>query len=139
MSRFSDLRVKPGSKVRLGDHDPGDRLGYEDKAAANAATAKHSERLRELTAKLAATRAKAVLLVLQGMDCSGKDGTTRAAFAEVSPTLPEGRLVQGADSTRARARLPLARAREPAGARPDRRVQPLALRGRAGRPRRTTS
>jgi PPK2 family polyphosphate:nucleotide phosphotransferase len=86
MSRFADLRVKPGSKVDLGGHDPGDRLGYDDKAAANAATAKHSERLRELTAKLAATRAKAVLLVLQGMDCSGKDGTTRAAFSAVSPT-----------------------------------------------------
>jgi PPK2 family polyphosphate:nucleotide phosphotransferase len=86
MSRLSDIRIKPGSKVDLADHDPGSRLGYEDKAEANAATAKHAERLVELTAKLAATRAKAVLLVLQGMDCSGKDGTTRAAFQSVSPT-----------------------------------------------------
>jgi PPK2 family polyphosphate:nucleotide phosphotransferase len=86
MSRLDHLRVKPGSKVRLGDHDPGDRVGYAKKADATAATAKHAERLRELAAKLAATRAKAVLLVLQGMDCSGKDGTTRAAFDNVSPT-----------------------------------------------------
>jgi PPK2 family polyphosphate:nucleotide phosphotransferase len=86
MSRLSDIRIKPGSKVDLADHDPGSRLGYEDKAEANAATAKHAERLVELTAKLAATRAKAVLLVLQGMDCSGKDGTTRATFSAVSPT-----------------------------------------------------
>ena len=86
MSRFDHLRVKPGSKVRLGDHDPGDRLGYDTKAAATAATQEHAEHLVELTAKLSATRARAVLLVLQGMDCSGKDGTTRAAFASVSPT-----------------------------------------------------
>ncbi len=86
MSRSSRLQVKPGSKVDLGRHDPGDRLGYETKEVANAATAEHAERLSELSAKLAATRAKAVLLVLQGMDCSGKDGTTRATFSSVSPT-----------------------------------------------------
>jgi PPK2 family polyphosphate:nucleotide phosphotransferase len=86
MSRFDKLRVKPGSKVRLADHDTGDRLGYHSKVEAHAATAAHSERLRELSAKLAATRAKAALLVLQGMDCSGKDGTTRAAFQNVTPT-----------------------------------------------------
>ncbi len=86
MSRFSNLRVEPGSKVKLGDHDPGARLGYDTKEDANAATAKHAAKLPELSAKLAATRAKAVLLVLQGMDCAGKDGTTRAAFATVSPT-----------------------------------------------------
>ncbi len=86
MSRLEDLVVKPGSKFDLQDRDPGDRLGYEGKEEANAAAAKHAERLAELTAKLAATRAKAVLLVLQGMDCSGKDGTTRATFSGVSPT-----------------------------------------------------
>jgi PPK2 family polyphosphate:nucleotide phosphotransferase len=86
MSRISKVRVKPGSKVDLKDRDPGDRLGYDGKEEANAAAAKHAERLVELTAKLAATRAKAVLLVLQGMDCSGKDGTTRATFSAVSPT-----------------------------------------------------
>ena len=86
MSRLSGIRIKPGSKVDLKDHDPGSRLGYDGKEEANAATAKHAEHLVELTAKLAATRAKSVLLVLQGMDCSGKDGTTRATFSAVSPT-----------------------------------------------------
>lgn len=86
MSRISKMRVKPGSKVDLSDHDPGDRLGYADKDEAKAAVEDLAEQLRELSAKLAATRAKAALLVLQGMDCSGKDGTTRATFANVSPT-----------------------------------------------------
>jgi len=86
VSRVDDMRVKPGSKVRLGDHDPGDRLGWKDKPAALAASEELEERLRGLVAKLAATRAKAVLLVLQGMDAAGKDGTTRAAFSQISPT-----------------------------------------------------
>ena len=86
MSRIEQLRVKPGSKVDLRHHDPGDRLGYETKDAAAAAAERHAEQLSELSAKLAATRAKAVLLVLQGMDCSGKDGTTRVTFSSVSPT-----------------------------------------------------
>jgi PPK2 family polyphosphate:nucleotide phosphotransferase len=86
VSRVDDMRVKPGSKVQLGDHDPGDRLGWKDKSAALAASEELEERLRGLVAKLAATRAKAVLLVLQGMDAAGKDGTTRAAFSQISPT-----------------------------------------------------
>jgi PPK2 family polyphosphate:nucleotide phosphotransferase len=80
------LRVKPGSKVKPGAHDPADRLGWATKQDALDASARLEERLRELIAKLAATRSKAVLLVLQGMDCAGKDGTTRAAFSQISPT-----------------------------------------------------
>jgi PPK2 family polyphosphate:nucleotide phosphotransferase len=87
MSRISQLRIDPGSKVKLSDHHPGDRLGYPDKETARQAVATYGERLYELSAKLAATRAKALLVVLQGMDCSGKDGTTRAAFQSVSPTV----------------------------------------------------
>ena len=86
MSRVDDMRVKPGGKVKAGAHDPADRLGWATKQDALDASAHLEERLRELIAKLAATRAKAVLLVLQGMDCAGKDGTTRAAFSQISPT-----------------------------------------------------
>jgi PPK2 family polyphosphate:nucleotide phosphotransferase len=86
MSRIDDMRVEPGGKVQLKDHDPGDRLGWKTKDDALAASAKLEDQLRELVAKLAATRVKAVLLVLQGMDAAGKDGTTRAAFSQISPT-----------------------------------------------------
>jgi PPK2 family polyphosphate:nucleotide phosphotransferase len=86
VSRIDDMRVKPGRKFSLGDHDPADRLGWKTKQDALAASEHLEERLRELVAKLAATRAKAALLVLQGLDCAGKDGTTRAAFSQISPT-----------------------------------------------------
>jgi PPK2 family polyphosphate:nucleotide phosphotransferase len=86
VSRIDDMRVKPGGKFKLGDRDPADRLGWNTKQDAVAASAQLEQRLRELVAKLAATRAKALLLVLQGLDCAGKDGTTRAAFSQISPT-----------------------------------------------------
>ncbi len=86
MSRIDDMRVKPGTKARLDQRDAADRLGWTTKDEALAASAELEERLRELVAKLAATRAKALLLVLQGVDCAGKDGTTRAAFSQISPT-----------------------------------------------------
>jgi PPK2 family polyphosphate:nucleotide phosphotransferase len=86
MKRLERIRVKPGSRVDLAAHDPGDRLGLATKEAALATLADHGERLAISSAKLAATRAKAVVLVLQGLDCSGKDGTTKAVFDHVSPT-----------------------------------------------------
>src|SRR4029078_9107721 len=64
----------------------GDRLGWKDKSAALAASEELEERLRGLVGKLAATRAEAVLLAPQGSDAAGKDGTTRAAFSQISPT-----------------------------------------------------
>src|SRR5581483_6507747 len=42
-------------------------------------------KLDELQERLHAQRCERVLLVLQGMDTSGKDGTIRAVFHEVDP------------------------------------------------------
>lgn len=47
--------------------------------------AKLSERLNKLQNLLYASKNKAVLLVLQGMDTSGKDGVIRHVFSHVSP------------------------------------------------------
>jgi PPK2 family polyphosphate:nucleotide phosphotransferase len=44
-----------------------------------------SERIAELQEKLYATKAAKVLIVLQGMDTSGKDSTTRRVFGAGSP------------------------------------------------------
>ncbi len=86
MNRLERIRIRPGAKAALRSRDAGDRLGLATKEAALALLADHGARLAILSAKLAATRAKAVLLVLQGIDCSGKDGTTKAVFDHVSPT-----------------------------------------------------
>jgi PPK2 family polyphosphate:nucleotide phosphotransferase len=79
------LRVRPGERPRLDARDPADRLGLTDKASAE-------ERLRELVVRLAvlqnrlwAESARSVLLVLQGLDASGKDGTIRKVLTGVNP------------------------------------------------------
>ena len=48
-------------------------------------TKKLSDKLNKLQATLHASRRRALLLVLQGMDTAGKDGTIRHVFSHVSP------------------------------------------------------
>ena len=83
---FSKYRVKPGSKVDLKDWDP------EDKSASPGSGEVDEKRLNELAARidelqelLYAEGKRGVLVVLQGMDTSGKDGTIRHVFREVDP------------------------------------------------------
>lgn len=55
------------------------------KAAARAQSARDAETLRDLQERLYAEDRRAVLLVLQGMDTSGKDGTIRHVIGNVDP------------------------------------------------------
>src|SRR6476661_8900385 len=80
-----ELRVEPGSKPRLDKRDPGGRVGAADKHAGVERIAKLVERLGVLHARLYAEASRSVLLVLQGMDASGKDGTIRTVFTGVNP------------------------------------------------------
>jgi len=77
-------RVSPGEAVRLDGHDPADRMGLS-KADAEAMLATGAERLAVLHGRLFAQRAWSVLLVLQGMDTSGKDGAIRRLAAGLNP------------------------------------------------------
>jgi PPK2 family polyphosphate:nucleotide phosphotransferase len=56
-----------------------------DKDAIKEATKKYAKRIGELITLLQAERKRSVLIVLQGIDGSGKDGTTKAIFADTSP------------------------------------------------------
>ena len=78
------VRLKPGQRVRLADHDP-DADGGLDKQAGRQALAPLLEELAELQQELYAAGRNSVLVVLQGMDTSGKDGTIRNVFAGVNP------------------------------------------------------
>jgi PPK2 family polyphosphate:nucleotide phosphotransferase len=79
-------RVKPGRQVKLKDWDPGDKSaspggGEEDARELG----KLAARLDELQDRLYADHKRKVLLVLQGMDTSGKDGVIRHVFEGVDP------------------------------------------------------
>jgi PPK2 family polyphosphate:nucleotide phosphotransferase len=79
------LRVAPGSTVRLSrDHDPG-YTGKVARAQAGALLADGAELLAEYQDRLAAQDRFGVLLVLQGLDASGKDGTIKHVMSGVNP------------------------------------------------------
>jgi len=65
-------KVDEGGKVRLKDYDPGFVDKYTDRALATAEIEKLSEELGELQQLLAAAQHHSLLIVLQGMDTSGK-------------------------------------------------------------------
>ena len=78
--------VKPGKKVNLKDWDAAERrLSSGDKAADAQSLAALNEQLDKLQDFLFAGHQHKVLLVLQGMDTSGKDGTIRNVFNSVDP------------------------------------------------------
>jgi PPK2 family polyphosphate:nucleotide phosphotransferase len=79
-------RVAPGSTVDLSAWDPSDRAAFDgDKTAGEAQLELVSEELAGLQHLLYAQHRHRILLVLQGMDTSGKDGTVRKVFREVGP------------------------------------------------------
>ena len=76
--------VKPGMKIRLKDIDPAPKpaLGRDE---AKAKVAENAEVIDELQDRLYAEGARALLVILQGTDSSGKDGTVRAVFNTTGP------------------------------------------------------
>ena len=68
-----------------GQNTDGTSLVPGDKATTQAATEKLAKRLGELQELLYAEHQRKVLILLQGMDTSGKDGTIRKVLREVSP------------------------------------------------------
>jgi PPK2 family polyphosphate:nucleotide phosphotransferase len=78
-------RIAPGSKVDLARHDPDAQLGLSDEASAREHTTKRAERMAELATMLTAEHRRAVLVVLQGMDASGKDGTVKHCLGGLNP------------------------------------------------------
>jgi PPK2 family polyphosphate:nucleotide phosphotransferase len=78
-------RVAPGSKVDLGAHPAGARLGLRDEKSARAHIAKRAERMADLATMLMAEHKRSVLVVLQGMDAAGKDGTVKHCLGGLNP------------------------------------------------------
>jgi len=72
------------TKIRLKDFDPSDTFGIA-KNDIEEEYAKLKERFIELQEVFVASKKFALLIILQGMDCSGKDGTVKNALAGVNP------------------------------------------------------
>jgi PPK2 family polyphosphate:nucleotide phosphotransferase len=74
----------PDAGFRLADRDPTDQAGLSKKQARQQRAA-DVERLAELQDRLYAEGRRALLVVLQGLDASGKDGTIKHLMSGVNP------------------------------------------------------
>jgi PPK2 family polyphosphate:nucleotide phosphotransferase len=82
---LSRLVVDPGSAADLERRDPRDTLGLPEKDEAKEQLVTLLEELSSLQERLYAEGRRSILLILQGLDASGKDGTIRHVFTGVNP------------------------------------------------------
>lgn len=79
------FRVGPNSKVKLDEIDAGYRGKYKDKDSVQSELEKYSQRLRDLQYLVYAENKQSILIILQGMDASGKDGTINHVLSAMNP------------------------------------------------------
>ncbi len=77
--------VIPGKRIKLADLNPADKGKHESHQTAAAEIARHTEALARLQYKLYAEGKRALLIVLQGLDASGKDGVIRHVMTGTNP------------------------------------------------------
>ncbi len=83
MNRY---RVKPSQPIQLADWDPDDSSAFDgDKEEGKQRLDELTAELEELQERLYAEHRHKLLVVLQGMDTSGKDGVIRHVFEGVNP------------------------------------------------------
>lgn len=80
-----ELIATPGKKVRLEKWDPEDTLGWNKNHKMKASLDKTIDKLDGLQYLLYAEHKRALLIVLQGLDAAGKDGTIRHVMSGVNP------------------------------------------------------
>ena len=129
------LRVEPGSKVRLANFDPGATHGWT-KEKAQPAIAADLTRMADLQERLFAERQQRVLVILQGIDAAGKDGTITPRAVGHEPARRARRRISASRRRRSSPTTTCGGSTRPCPAQGrGRHLQSLALRGRAHRPR----
>ena len=83
--QIDGLRLAPGKKVRLSRRSTDETFSLPGKRETRAAIDEGTATLGALQYRLWAERRRSVLLVLQGMDASGKDGAVRRVFSGLNP------------------------------------------------------
>ena len=78
-------RVRPGADLDLAAMDPARTAPHESHRAARKQIEACVARLADLQYRLYAEGRRALLIVLQGMDAAGKDGTIRHVFTGLNP------------------------------------------------------
>lgn len=82
---WKKLLVKPRSRIRLKHFDPGYHGKHESHKSALPEIQGNLQKMRELQYKMYAENNHSLLIVLQGLDAAGKDGTVRHVFSGMNP------------------------------------------------------
>ena len=77
--------IESGERIQLGKRDPADASAFPDRKAAEEQSAQDGATINEWQDKLYAEGKRALLVVLQGIDTAGKDGTIRHVFNQTGP------------------------------------------------------
>lgn len=77
--------VGDGKGFSLAKINPRDAGPFDGKVNARAQTAEDAQAIDQLQDRLYAERDRSLLVILQGIDCSGKDGTVRGVFNTCGP------------------------------------------------------
>lgn len=85
MDFVKKLMMEPGRKVRLSHFDPDETFGYAKDTKTKKTLEKQLSQMDSLQDLLYAENKHALLIVLQGMDAAGKDGTIRHVMSGVNP------------------------------------------------------
>src|SRR4029077_8684489 len=80
----AQLRVAPGSRVKLSRFDPNATSGHR-KEGSQETLAEGLSRLTSLQDRIYAESKHPILIVLQGIDAAGKDGTVRHVMTAFNP------------------------------------------------------
>jgi PPK2 family polyphosphate:nucleotide phosphotransferase len=85
MKLKSPYLIKPHATIKLSRLSTAETGGFDTDTAAAAVLTKHREQLASLQELFYASQTKALLIVLQGMDTAGKDGTISHIFSGINP------------------------------------------------------
>ncbi len=79
------IRIDASVKSKLGQRDAVSKELLPDREEAEASTAAYAKAIDDLQDRLYAEGTRSLLVVLQGIDTSGKDGTVRGVFNRCGP------------------------------------------------------
>jgi PPK2 family polyphosphate:nucleotide phosphotransferase len=82
---IKDYLLPRNGKVKLKDYDPEDTGALENNEEFQAHFQILKEKLENLQDKLIADKKKSLLIIFQGMDCSGKDGVIKKVLSSMNP------------------------------------------------------
>jgi len=82
---FARYRVEPDERFAIADADPGDVGGFQGQEDVEAEYSGLIEQITGLQERLFAEEERSLLIVLQGIDAAGKDGTVKHVLRGTNP------------------------------------------------------